>query len=170
MGLLELTWRPLRAMLHSHIFRLSNCYCLSGSRVLPDFKISTLSFTMCQMWMIGWLIQQWGVNHTNHFRHHQSASPDVIVWKVVGQHLFLSIISNNFTAGTGRKVWCDRGMSGRKVVSPTLLCLSVLFQNFLVVISTSSLKLKNWNRVVCFLVNLVKTHYSYCGCCLNSIT
>ena len=38
---------------------------------------------------------------------HPSSSPVVIVWKVVGQHLFLIIILNNFTAGTKRKVWCD---------------------------------------------------------------
>ena len=29
----------------------------------------------------------------------------------MGQHLFLNIIPNNFTARTGRKVWCDRGIS-----------------------------------------------------------
>ena len=31
--------------------------------------------------------------------------------KVVDQHLFLNIIPSNFTAETGRKVWCDQGMS-----------------------------------------------------------
>ena len=52
-----------------------------------------------------------GVDHTDHFWHHPSASPAVIVWKMVGQHLFLNIIPNNFTGGTGPKVWCDRDMS-----------------------------------------------------------
>ena len=42
--------------------------------------------------------------------HHQSTSPAVIVWKVVGQHLSLNIIPNSFKSGTGRKNWCDRGM------------------------------------------------------------
>jgi hypothetical protein len=28
----------------------------------------------------------------------------------VGQHLFLNIIPSNFIVGTGREVWCDRGM------------------------------------------------------------
>ena len=41
----------------------------------------------------------------------RSASSVVIVWKGVDQHLFLKIIPSNFTARTGRKVWCDRGMS-----------------------------------------------------------
>ena len=35
-------------------------------------------------------------------------SPAVIVWKAVGQHLFLNIIPSNFTARTGQNVWCDR--------------------------------------------------------------
>ena len=30
----------------------------------------------------------------------------------MGQRLLLNIIPNNFTVGTGRKVWCDRGMRG----------------------------------------------------------
>ena len=34
-----------------------------------------------------------------------------MVWKVVGQHLVLNIIPNNFTARTRRKFWCDRGIS-----------------------------------------------------------
>ena len=53
----------------------------------------------------------WGAYHTGQFEHHPSASSAVIVWKVVGQHLFLNIVPNNYTARTGRKVWCDRGMS-----------------------------------------------------------
>ena len=57
------------------------------------------------------LWEAWVVDHTGRFRHHPSASPVVIVWKVVGQHLFLNIIPSNFTAETGRKVWCDQGMS-----------------------------------------------------------
>jgi hypothetical protein len=36
------------------------------------------------------------------------------MWKVMGQHLFLNIIPNNFMmARTGWKVWCDRDMSLR---------------------------------------------------------
>ena len=35
------------------------------------------------------------------------ASSAVIVCIVVGQHLFLNIIPNNFAAGTGPKVWCE---------------------------------------------------------------
>ena len=38
---------------------------------------------------------------------------------MVGQHLFLNIIPNNFTATTGRKVWCDRAMSGLAVEPST---------------------------------------------------
>ena len=53
----------------------------------------------------------WGVHHINHFWHHPLASRDVIVWKVMGQHLILNIIHNNFTAKIEWKVWCDRGMS-----------------------------------------------------------
>ena len=54
----------------------------------------------------------WGVDHIGRFWHHLWASPTGIVWKVVGQHLFLNIIPNNFTAGTRRKVWCDQDMRG----------------------------------------------------------
>ena len=52
----------------------------------------------------------WEVDHTSQFRHHSSASLTVIMWKVVDQHLFINIIPDNVTAGTGRKVWCDRGI------------------------------------------------------------
>ena len=53
----------------------------------------------------------WGADHTGQFRHHPSASPAVIVRKVVGHHLFLNIIPSNFTTRIERKVWCDRGMT-----------------------------------------------------------
>ena len=53
----------------------------------------------------------WGADHIGHFRHHPSASSTLIVWKVMGRHSFLNIISNNFTVGIGRKLWCDWGMS-----------------------------------------------------------
>ena len=36
--------------------------------------------------------------------------PAVIVRKVVDQHLFLNIIPNNFTGGTGQNLWCDQGI------------------------------------------------------------
>ena len=54
---------------------------------------------------------EWRVHHIRQLRHHSSASPAVIVRKVVGYNLFLNIIPNNFTARTERKVWCDQGMS-----------------------------------------------------------
>ena len=52
-------------------------------------------------------------DHTGQFRRHSLASPAVIVRKVVGHHLFLNIIPNNFTARTERKIWCDRGIIHR---------------------------------------------------------
>ena len=55
----------------------------------------------------------WGADHIGKFLHHPSVSTLIIVWKVVGQHLFMNIIPNNFTVGTERKVWCDQGMSLR---------------------------------------------------------
>jgi hypothetical protein len=33
------------------------------------------------------------------------------MWKMVGQHLYLNIIFNNFIVKTGHSVWCDQGMS-----------------------------------------------------------
>ena len=60
------------------------------------------------------LVRNWtperGVDHTNHFWHHPLASPIVIVWKVVCQHLFLNIIPSNSMIGKGQNVWCDWGM------------------------------------------------------------
>ena len=53
-------------------------------------------------------IVEWWFDHTNQFKHHPSSSSAVVV---VGQHLFLNIIPNNFTARTGWKVWCGRGPS-----------------------------------------------------------
>jgi hypothetical protein len=58
-----------------------------------------------------WLNEYWGADHTGQFYHHPPATAAVIMWKVVGQLLFLNIIPSNFTARTGWKVWCDRGMS-----------------------------------------------------------
>ena len=52
----------------------------------------------------------WGIDHTSHFWDHPLGSPVVIVWKVVDQHLFMNIITSNFTARTIRKFWCDRSM------------------------------------------------------------
>ena len=48
-------------------------------------------------------------------RHHPLTSPAVIVKKVVGHHLFMNIIPNNFMARTEQKVWCDRGMRAIKL-------------------------------------------------------
>ena len=53
-----------------------------------------------------------GADHTGQLWHHPSTSPAVIVWKRVGQHLFLNKISTSFMARTGRKCWCDRGIWG----------------------------------------------------------
>ena len=53
-------------------------------------------------------------DHTGQFWYHPSASPVVIVLKVVGQHLFLNVIPNNFTARTEWNIWCDRGMSSHQ--------------------------------------------------------
>ena len=50
--------------------------------------------------------------HTGQFRHHPSAYPTIIVWKVVGQHLILNIIPNKFTFRTRHKVWCDWDVMG----------------------------------------------------------
>lgn len=36
--------------------------------------------------------------------------PAMIVWKMVGWHLMLNTIPNNFTGGSGRKFWFDRGI------------------------------------------------------------
>jgi len=53
----------------------------------------------------------WGVDHNGHLWHHLSTSLAAIVWKVVGQHLFLNIFPRNFTARTKQRVWCHWGMS-----------------------------------------------------------
>ena len=58
--------------------------------------------------------RRWGVDHTGQFKYHPLASPALIVWKMMGQHLFLNIIPNNFKVGTGQKLWCDQGMSMHK--------------------------------------------------------
>ena len=57
-----------------------------------------------------WWLSHFGNHVEGQFRHHPSASPAVIVRKVVGHHLFLNIIPINFTARTEWKVWCDQGM------------------------------------------------------------
>ena len=70
-----------------------------------------------------------GVDHTGQLRHHPSTSSAVIVWKVVGQHLILNIIPNNFTVGTKQRVWCDQGMCLGPFVWASLFGLYfVLFQ------------------------------------------
>ena len=62
-----------------------------------------------QMLRLHWLHTTLGADHTGQFRHHPSASLAVIVRKVVGHHLFLSIIPNNFTVWTEQKVWVWSG-------------------------------------------------------------
>jgi hypothetical protein len=48
---------------------------------------------------VGYIVR--GANHTNHIWHHPSTYLTVIVWKMMGQHLFLNIIPDNFTIGAG---------------------------------------------------------------------
>ena len=67
----------------------------------------------------------WGADHINQSRHYLSASPVVIVWTVVGQHLFLNLIPNNFIVGTRQKCWCDHGTSLR------IICLHSWVWNFI---------------------------------------
>ena len=63
---------------------------------------------------VGFTWPGWGVDHTGgQFWHHPSAFLVGTVWKMVGQHLFMHVVPVNVTAGTGRKVWCDRGMGLR---------------------------------------------------------
>ena len=63
-----------------------------------------------------------------------STSPTVIVCKVVDQHPCLNIIFSNFTIGTRRKVWCDRGMSKGAICRSlqSSICVSFIFLLFLV--------------------------------------
>ena len=49
-----------------------------------------------------------GSSHQPHMAQYVSISNYTSV-KMVGQHLFLNIIHNNFTTRTKRKVWCDWG-------------------------------------------------------------
>ena len=70
----------------------------------------------------------WGTDRTNQPWHHPSASPVAIVWTMVGQHLFLNVIPNNFTVDTRRKYWCDHGMSLH------IMCLHSWVWNFTEVI------------------------------------
>jgi hypothetical protein len=94
---------------------ISSCHSVESgglpsiSRLKPDGKFC--------------VIKAWGVDHTSHLRHRPLASPDVIVWKLVGQHLFLNIISFDFKVGTGGKFWCDHGT--RDKLHQPLLPLSV---------------------------------------------
>ena len=57
---------------------------------------------------------------------HPSAFLAVIVWKVMGQHLFLNIIPNNFTVRTAQKVWCDRSMNWSEGSKGIMWCSSLL--------------------------------------------
>ena len=43
---------------------------------------------------------------------HPWASLVVTVWRVVGRHLSLNVIPNNFMARARWKVWCDRNLRG----------------------------------------------------------
>jgi hypothetical protein len=76
---------------------------------LPPTKVTSQSKAWFDLVRLAW-----GADHTGHLWHHirQHLRPALAVWKVVGQHLYLNIILNNFTVVTRRKVWCDRGMRG----------------------------------------------------------
>jgi hypothetical protein len=80
-----------------------------GVENIPPFKFNHPGDPTASYRRIVWVR---GVDHTGQFRYYPLTSSAVIMWKVVGQHLFLIIISNNFTTGMRRKVWCDRGMRG----------------------------------------------------------
>jgi hypothetical protein len=98
-----------------HVFGLSFYFATvfgETSNHLTFCRLGGLSFR--DTWCYG----TWGVDHTNHFSHRPSTSSTVIVWKVVGWHLFLDIILINFTAETRHKVWCDRGMSIGNFIFP----------------------------------------------------
>ena len=58
----------------------------------------------------GWCYK-WPVWLTPQLWYHPLASPNVIEWKVVGQHLFLNIIPNNLMVETGQFFWYDQGMT-----------------------------------------------------------
>ena len=50
------------------------------------------------------------------------------MWRVVGRHLFLNIISKIFTTRTERKVWCDEGL--RNWSHQPLMTSSVNISNY----------------------------------------
>ena len=90
--------------------------------IRPQWKENNI-WMICWGWKFGtslppsWnLLTWWGVDHSDRFKHHPSASPAIIVWKLVDQHLFLNLIPINFMAGTWQKVWCDRPMSGTRYI------------------------------------------------------
>ena len=104
--------------------------------VLHLLENSSSTFELCQVeWgtslhphlHVGWKNAYayadagWEADESGQFRHHLSASPAVIVRKIVGHHLFLNIIPSNFTARTELKVWCDRGMSDIALKLPSFL-------------------------------------------------
>ena len=78
---------------------------------LPNMKFCVCQTTNSQSKILVELTDNsiaWRADHINHFWHHLLSSPVVIVWIVVGQHLFLTIIPIIFMVRTGRLVWCDR--------------------------------------------------------------
>ena len=68
----------------------------------------------------------WHGGGADHIWHHPSASPAVIAWKVVGQHLFLKHNPQQFH---GRKVWRDLGLSLNVKSLGFSLCESVCGSN-----------------------------------------
>ena len=71
----------------------------------PVCDVTLIPTTFKETWMFKTLMR---ADHIGHFWHHLSASPVVIMWKGVSQHIYLNITPNNFTARTGWKVSCDR--------------------------------------------------------------
>ena len=78
-------------------------------------------------WM--WDMLVWGADHTDHLWHHLSASLVVIMWNVVGHHLFMNIIPNNFMDETRRKVRWGRDMRDWSHQSFTTTSINIFDNN-----------------------------------------
>ena len=107
----------------------------------------------------------WRADHTGQFRHHMSASPAVIVKKMVSHHLFLNIILSNFTARTERKVWCGRGKSLRnnRLKFKTSRELPIILEESIEYTSKER-KHQNWKMSTCkpvgFTITRILTNYN----------
>ena len=101
----------------------SGCYSV---KIGGPTSISQHNTQQSHDWKVNGMIGARRAYHTGHLRHHPSAPPTVIMWKVVGQHLFLNIIPNNFTAGSER---CDQGMKGLSHRPPLAPSVSISICN-----------------------------------------